>query len=123
MSSFSSKEFLEELREKAKSSVPEVVEERQTYVDPTDGTVYEWDREKQGWFPKVFKNLMLFAFFNYFMSLILLLAKGRITVDIQGPSFVIELTIIQRQLWPEKCPYNAKRTENRSAKGNLLLSS
>lgn len=70
MSSYSSKEFLEELREKAKSSVPEVVEERQTYVDPTDGTVYEWDREKQGWFPKVFKNLMLFAFFNDFISLI-----------------------------------------------------
>ena len=26
-----------------------------TYVDPTDGTVYEWDSEKQGWFPKVFQ--------------------------------------------------------------------
>lgn len=24
-----------------------------TYVDPTDGTVYEWDFEKNAWFPKV----------------------------------------------------------------------
>ena len=25
-----------------------------TYTDPSDGTVYEWDREKNGWFPKVY---------------------------------------------------------------------
>ena len=24
-----------------------------TYVDPTDGTAYEWDEERNGWFPKV----------------------------------------------------------------------
>lgn len=24
-----------------------------TYVDPTDGTVYEWDSLRRGWFPKV----------------------------------------------------------------------
>ena len=24
-----------------------------TYVDPNDGTVYEWDTERNGWFPKV----------------------------------------------------------------------
>ena len=24
-----------------------------TYVDPNDGTVYEWDSERRGWFPKV----------------------------------------------------------------------
>lgn len=24
-----------------------------TYVDPNDGTVYEWDDERNGWFPKV----------------------------------------------------------------------
>ena len=23
------------------------------YTDPDDGTVYEWDDEKQAWFPKV----------------------------------------------------------------------
>ena len=27
-----------------------------TYVDP-DGTVYEWDEEKNGWFPKVHELL------------------------------------------------------------------
>lgn len=24
-----------------------------TYVDPSDGTVYEWDQQRKGWFPKV----------------------------------------------------------------------
>ena len=24
-----------------------------TYVDPVDGTVYEWDPQRRGWFPKV----------------------------------------------------------------------
>ena len=24
-----------------------------TYVDPSDGTVYEWDPQRRGWFPKV----------------------------------------------------------------------
>lgn len=24
-----------------------------TYVDPNDGTVFEWNTEKQAWFPKV----------------------------------------------------------------------
>lgn len=24
-----------------------------TYTDPQDGTVYEWDAQKKGWFPKV----------------------------------------------------------------------
>ena len=27
-----------------------------TYTDPNDGTVYEWDSEKRGWFPKVSSN-------------------------------------------------------------------
>lgn len=26
---------------------------KQTYVDPSDGTVYEWDEQKRGWFPMV----------------------------------------------------------------------
>ena len=25
----------------------------QTYTDPSDGTVYEWDAGRKGWFPKV----------------------------------------------------------------------
>lgn len=24
-----------------------------TYVDPNDGTVYEWDEKQKGWVPKV----------------------------------------------------------------------
>ena len=26
-----------------------------TYIDPSDGTVYEWDEKRNGWFPKVCK--------------------------------------------------------------------
>ena len=29
---------------------------QQTYTDPSDGTVYEWDAERKGWFPKVGSN-------------------------------------------------------------------
>lgn len=54
-----SKDFLEELKRQAKTSVSGGEEERQTYVDPTDGTVYEWDSEKRGWFPKV--SLLFFT--------------------------------------------------------------
>ena len=28
-----------------------------TYVDPSDGTVYEWDHQRKGWFPKVRRPL------------------------------------------------------------------
>ncbi len=30
-----------------------------TYTDPQDGTVYEWDAQKKGWFPKV-KHTIVF---------------------------------------------------------------
>ena len=53
MSSSDPKEFLEELKEQAKKSVSGGEEDRQTYVDASDGTVYKWDPEKRGWFPKV----------------------------------------------------------------------
>jgi len=34
-------------------------ESGQTYVDPTDGTVYVWDDSRQGWFPKVYSQTSL----------------------------------------------------------------
>ena len=54
MSSSDPKDFVEELKKQAKSaeSLPGEGEDP-TYVDPSDGTVYEWDAEKRGWFPKV----------------------------------------------------------------------
>jgi HIV Tat-specific factor 1 len=30
-----------------------ISEASSTYVDPNDGTVYEWDPQRRGWFPKV----------------------------------------------------------------------
>ncbi len=63
MSSSNSKDFLEELKEQAKASVSGAEDERQTYVDPSDGTVFEWDGEKRGWFPKVsvLKDIVIFS--------------------------------------------------------------
>ena len=34
-------------------SPPREENRTRTYVDPTDGVAYEWDPDKQGWFPKV----------------------------------------------------------------------
>lgn len=28
-----------------------------TYIDPSDGTVYEWDPQRRGWFPKVLTTM------------------------------------------------------------------
>ena len=53
MSSSDPKDFLQELKEQAKNAESQENDEELTYVDPSDGTVYEWDGEKRGWFPKV----------------------------------------------------------------------
>lgn len=65
MSSSDPKDFLEELKEQAKKNVSGGEEERQTYVDPSDGTVYEWDAEKRGWFPKVDEDFLAAYQMNY----------------------------------------------------------
>ena len=58
MSNADTKEFLEELKEQAKSAESRAENDELTYVDPSDGTVYEWDSDKKGWFPKVFIHLV-----------------------------------------------------------------
>lgn len=65
MNSSDPKDFLEELKEQAKKNVSGGEEERQTYVDPSDGTVYEWDAEKRGWFPKVDEDFLAAYQMNY----------------------------------------------------------
>ncbi|XP_050977823.1 HIV Tat-specific factor 1 [Labeo rohita] len=48
------KEFDEQLRlQQLYGQRPESGEDPYTYVDPEDGTVYDWDHEKRAWFPKV----------------------------------------------------------------------
>uniref|UniRef100_A0A673JJR2 17S U2 SnRNP complex component HTATSF1 n=1 Tax=Sinocyclocheilus rhinocerous TaxID=307959 RepID=A0A673JJR2_9TELE len=48
------KEFHEQLRlQQLYGQRREVGEDPYTYVDPEDGTVYDWDHEKRAWFPKV----------------------------------------------------------------------
>jgi len=65
MSSSDPKDFLEELKEQAKSAESRNEDETQTYVDPSDGTVYEWDAEKRGWFPKVDEDFIAAYQMNY----------------------------------------------------------
>lgn len=45
---------LEELEKKKKENAD--VPDPYTYTDPNDGSVYEWNAEKQAWFPKVKKK-------------------------------------------------------------------
>lgn len=49
------KEFHEQLRlQQLYEQKKEGGDDPFTYVDPEDGTVYDWDHEKRAWFPKVF---------------------------------------------------------------------
>ena len=59
---FEANKLIEELKAQAaavkdtfcEGATEEDVEDAEmTYVDPTDGTVYEWDEQKRAWFPKV----------------------------------------------------------------------
>lgn len=48
------KEFLEQLRlQELYGEKRGNVDDPNTYVDPEDGTVYDWDPDKRAWFPKV----------------------------------------------------------------------
>lgn len=66
MSGSNVKDFLEELKEQAKSAGSrDDDDEGATYLDPSDGTVYEWDAEKRGWFPKVDDDFLAAYQMNY----------------------------------------------------------
>lgn len=72
MSGSNVKDFLEELKEQAKSAGSRDDDnEGETYLDPSDGTVYQWDAEKRGWFPKVWiivwSKVLFFNVFKSFM--------------------------------------------------------
>ncbi|XP_028322735.1 17S U2 SnRNP complex component HTATSF1 isoform X2 [Gouania willdenowi] len=60
------KEFLEQLR------MQELYERRKedgsdpnSYTDPEDGTVYDWDHEKRAWFPRITEDFMAAYQANY----------------------------------------------------------
>ena len=62
---FKANKLIEELKAQAaavkdtfcEGAAEEDVEDAETtYVDPTDGTVYEWVEQKRAWFPKVSTN-------------------------------------------------------------------
>ncbi|XP_015759958.1 PREDICTED: HIV Tat-specific factor 1 homolog [Acropora digitifera] len=66
MSGSNVKDFLEELKEQAKSAGSRDDDnEGATYLDPSDGTVYQWDAEKRGWFPKVDDDFLAAYQMNY----------------------------------------------------------
>ncbi|XP_065841089.1 17S U2 SnRNP complex component HTATSF1-like [Oscarella lobularis] len=47
-------DFVAELKASvAPAAAPNPSESKKTFIDPQDGTVFEWDDEKKAWFPKV----------------------------------------------------------------------
>ena len=60
MSGEANKEFMEQLRmQELYGQRKDDGSDPNTYTDPEDGTMYDWDHEKKAWFPKVW----LFFFF------------------------------------------------------------
>nr|XP_056714982.1 HIV Tat-specific factor 1 [Euleptes europaea] len=67
MSSDRNEEFYQQLRlqELYGKKNAEGESEPLTYTDPTDGTQYEWDRDKKAWFPKVTEDFLAAYHANY----------------------------------------------------------
>ncbi|XP_044078186.1 HIV Tat-specific factor 1 [Siniperca chuatsi] len=60
------KEFLEQLRlQELYSQRNEDGSDPNTYTDPEDGTVYDWDHEKKAWFPKITEDFIAAYQANY----------------------------------------------------------
>lgn len=47
-----------DLEEQEKRLKEEIGDDPYTYVDPNDGTVYEWNHDKKAWFPKIDENFI-----------------------------------------------------------------
>uniref|UniRef100_A0A1E1X4D1 17S U2 SnRNP complex component HTATSF1 n=1 Tax=Amblyomma aureolatum TaxID=187763 RepID=A0A1E1X4D1_9ACAR len=61
-----SEEFEQQLAlEKAEKERQQSGSDPYTYVDPSDGTVYEWDHGKKAWFPKVTEDFLAAYQANY----------------------------------------------------------
>ncbi|XP_030601906.1 17S U2 SnRNP complex component HTATSF1 [Archocentrus centrarchus] len=60
------KEFVEQLRmQELYGQRNEDGSDPYTYTDPEDGTVYDWDREKKAWFPKITEDFIAAYQSNY----------------------------------------------------------
>ncbi|XP_036380777.1 HIV Tat-specific factor 1 [Megalops cyprinoides] len=60
------KEFVEQLRlQQLYGQRGEDGEDPNTYVDPEDGTVYDWDHDKKAWFPKITEDFLAAYQANY----------------------------------------------------------
>ncbi|XP_018547074.1 HIV Tat-specific factor 1 [Lates calcarifer] len=60
------KEFMEQLRmQELYGQRNEDGSDPYTYVDPEDGTVYDWDHEKKAWFPKITEDFIAAYQANY----------------------------------------------------------
>lgn len=60
-----SDEFEQQLKLEAKEKEKQSGSDPYTYVDPNDGTVYEWDVEKKAWFPKLTEDFLAAYHANY----------------------------------------------------------
>ncbi|XP_030293198.1 17S U2 SnRNP complex component HTATSF1 [Sparus aurata] len=62
----SNKEFMEQLRmQELYGKRSEDGSDPNTYTDPEDGTVYDWDPEKKAWFPKITEDFIAAYQANY----------------------------------------------------------
>ncbi|XP_045895493.1 HIV Tat-specific factor 1 isoform X2 [Micropterus dolomieu] len=60
------KEFMEQLRlQELYGQRNEDGSDPNTYTDPVDGTVYDWDHEKKAWFPKITEDFIAAYQANY----------------------------------------------------------
>ncbi|KAG0434836.1 hypothetical protein HPB47_018840, partial [Ixodes persulcatus] len=60
-----SDEFEKQLELEAKEKEKQSGSDPYTYVDPNDGTVYEWDVQKKAWFPKLTEDFLAAYHANY----------------------------------------------------------
>ncbi|XP_023700115.2 17S U2 SnRNP complex component HTATSF1 [Paramormyrops kingsleyae] len=63
------KDFHEQLRmQELYGQKPKDGDDPYTFVDPEDGTVYDWDHDKKAWFPKITEDFMAAYQANYGFS-------------------------------------------------------
>uniref|UniRef100_A0A9J8CQX8 17S U2 SnRNP complex component HTATSF1 n=1 Tax=Cyprinus carpio carpio TaxID=630221 RepID=A0A9J8CQX8_CYPCA len=100
------KEFHEQLRlQQLYGQRREAGEDPYTYVDPEDGTVYDWDQEKRAWFPKVNDDFIAAYQANY----------GFNEEGAPDPSAVIPVTDFLPSSNQEKTKEGAQKGEKRKA--------
>lgn len=92
-----SDEFEKQLQlEKAEKERQQQASDPYTYVDPNDGTVYEWDHEKRAWFPKITEDFLAAYHANYGA------AEGAASGDAAGAGSSGQVASVAKRQFSEK---------------------